>query len=174
MKRKPTKEGVEDLLEALSTVWKQREGRATQDATRIRHKLAAMDEAISNQVEAAIDHANASIKTEILAAIDKRKAERSKVQEELDTLVDIADADKDDFIRFAFDFATNVGESFLDPDLSQAQRLECKQIIFPAGFHIDENKKVYTPEISPLYRLATNKKDAEASQKSHLVRVRRL
>lgn len=34
---------------------------------------------------------------------------------------------------------------------------------------IDANKKVYTPEISILYRLATNKKDTEVPLNSHLV-----
>jgi hypothetical protein len=37
--------------------------------------------------------------------------------------------------------------------------LQCKQLLIPAGFWVDENENVYTPEISVLYRLATNKKD---------------
>lgn len=49
--------------------------------------------------------------------------------------------------------------------------MRCKQVVFPAGFHIDANNNVYTPEISPLYRLATKKKDTEVSENSHLVRL---
>jgi hypothetical protein len=52
--------------------------------------------------------------------------------------------------------------------------LRCKQVIFPAGFYLDANKKVYTPEISPLYRLASNKKDLPATEKSLMVRVKGL
>jgi hypothetical protein len=32
-------------------------------------------------------------------------------------------------------------------------------MLFPAGFWIDTNKKVYTPETSTLIRLASTKKD---------------
>lgn len=60
--------------------------------------------------------------------------------------------------------------NFLDTDLvSKENRVRCKQIVFPAGFYMDENKKVYTPEISLLYRLATTAKDTEVSLNSHLV-----
>ena len=55
-----------------------------------------------------------------------------------------------------------------------AQRKVCKQILFPAGFCVSSDKKVYTPEISPIYRLARNKKDLPSAEKSLLVRVKRL
>ena len=75
-------------------------------------------------------------------------------------------------MEFALKFIGNLGDNFfsLTPDNAR----KCKQIIFPAGFYMDADKNVYTPEISPLYRLATSKKDTEVSQKAHLVRVRRL
>jgi hypothetical protein len=60
-----------------------------------------------------------------------------------------------------------MGTSFLK--IEKEDRLRCKQIVFPAGFYLSESNKVYTPEISPLYRLATNKKDAEASDLARLV-----
>jgi hypothetical protein len=47
-------------------------------------------------------------------------------------------------------------------------------LLIPAGFWVDENENVYTPEISVLYRLATNKKDLPSVEKSFMVRVRRL
>lgn len=59
-------------------------------------------------------------------------------------------------------------------ELSREKQLVCKQLVFPAGFWVDENKKVYTPEISELYRLASNKKDLPETEKSLMVRVRRL
>lgn len=59
-------------------------------------------------------------------------------------------------------------------NIAPEHRLRCKKLLFPADFYLDENNKVYTPEISPIYGLATKKKDAEASIDSHLVRVKRL
>jgi hypothetical protein len=52
--------------------------------------------------------------------------------------------------------------------------IQCKQLLTPAGFWVDENENVYTPEISVLYRLATNKKDLSELEKSYMVRVTRL
>ena len=42
-------------------------------------------------------------------------------------------------------------------------------MLFPAGFWVDADKKVYTPEISILYRLASNKKDLPDTEKSSMV-----
>ena len=46
--------------------------------------------------------------------------------------------------------------------------------MFPAGFYMSADKKVYTPEISHLITLAATKKDAEASELALMVRVRGL
>ena len=88
------------------------------------------------------------------------------------TLNRTADTDKQRFLEFAFDFVINMKDSYFS--LSPENAKKCKQIIFPAGFYMDANKNVYTPEISPLIRLATNKKDTEVSDKAHLVRVKGL
>jgi hypothetical protein len=47
--------------------------------------------------------------------------------------------------------------------------MRCKQIVFPAGFYLDADNKVYTPEISHLIRLAAKKKDTEVSIDCFLV-----
>lgn len=174
LKRKPTKAGIDDLMRALNVVWKDKEGQAVQDKTRIKHRIRSIEISIANQVEAATDPENASIKRNIMELIEKKKKEVKDLENELSQLESIADRDKENFLRFAFDFIQDTSSHFLDPGLSQENRLRCKQVIFPAGFWVDAQENVYTPEISPLYRLATKKKDAEASDNSHLVRVRRL
>jgi hypothetical protein len=47
-------------------------------------------------------------------------------------------------------------------------------LIFPGGFYVDSKNKVYTTKISPLIRLASIKKDLPITEKSLLVRVKRL
>ena len=168
------KEGVNDVLAALDVVWRQHEEQDQQEKVRLHHKVNSLQEQIAQQVEAATDPANASIRGEIHAAIARKKDEIGELENKLEEWDAKKEADKDTFLVFAYDFVKNMGEHFLDEDLSQENRLRCKQIVFPAGFYVDANKKVYTPEISVLIRLATNKKDAEASLNSHLVRVKRL
>jgi hypothetical protein len=115
---------------------------------------------------------NEAIKPEIIASIQKIKKEIVELEEQQALLGEKSATDKQRFMDFAFDFAIHMQESFFS--LSPEDAKKCKQILFPAGFYLDDNKNVYTPEISPLIRLATSKKDTEVSSKARLVRIRRL
>lgn len=170
--RQVTKAGIDTLLKALDTVWDQKEGQAEQEARRIRHKIGAMNDSISNQVEAATDPSNVDIKQNILDLITKKKSEVADLEDELAKTKHTADSDKERFMRFALNFVQNMGSEFLK--IPPEHRLRCKQLLFPAGFYLDANDKVYTPQISPIYGLATTKKSAEALDYSLLVRVRGL
>ena len=169
-----TDEGLKDLLDALENVWKQKEGDKAQSVNRLRHKISSLHQNIEQQVEAATDPKNEVIRDEILGAIKKKKAELVDLEDQLGKLSIEADDDMERFLKFAFDFIDNKGQRFLDPALSEENRKRCKQIIFPGGFRMDADKNVYTPEISPLIRLVTNKKDLPRTEKSSMVRVRRL
>lgn len=169
-----TDAGVADLTKALDIVWKRRESDNQQEAVRLRHKLASLQESISQQVEAATDPENSAIKTDILANIAKRKQEAEDIEDQLHKLTQKAEDDYERFLKFAFSFAADTSQKFLDPLTSQENRLRFKQIVFPAGFRLDANKNVYTPKISELIRLAGNKKDLSVTDKSHLVRVKGL
>lgn len=165
-------DGIRSLSEALDTVWKRNDAQARQESVRISRQIDSLRQDISNRVMDAIDPSNIAIKSEILANIEKVKADVIEYEKQLDTLNKESDGDRQQFLDFAFDFVINMQDSFftLTPDNAK----KCKQIIFPAGFYMDDSKNVYTPEISPLIRLATKKKDTEVSEISHLVRVRRL
>ncbi|MBA2279235.1 recombinase family protein [Candidatus Saccharibacteria bacterium] len=169
-----TDAGVSDLTKALDIVWKRRESENQQEAVRLRHKLASLQESISQQVEAATDPENAAIKSDILTNIAKRKQEAEDIEDQLHRLTRKAEDDYERFLKFAFGFVGDTSQKFLDPLTPHENRLRFKQIVFPAGFRLDANKNVYTPEISELIRLAGNKKDLSITDKSHLVRVKRL
>lgn len=159
--------GIRDLSEALDTVWKRNDTQAKQESVRISRQIDSLRQDIDNRAMAAIDPSNITIKSEILANIEKMKTDVAEYEKQLDTLSKGSDADRQQFLDFAFDFAINMKDSFftLTPDNAK----KCKQIVFPAGFYMDDNKNVYTPEISPLIRLATSKKDTEVSSKARLV-----
>lgn len=167
-----TKEGSNSFMQALDTVWKKKEAQARLDSARINQKIASLTDDISNRALAATDQSNIDIKPEIMAYIKKTKAEVHELEEELSELNQKMDTDKERFLKFAFNFVANMGESFMS--ITPENRIKCKQIIFPAGFYMDAEKNVYTPEISPLITFATTKKDAEASNFTRMVRVKRL
>lgn len=167
-----TPDGVNDLIEALGIAWKRQESQERQDAARITQKIKNLNETINSQAIAAIDPSNLSIKQEILSSVASKKHEVENLENELSKMSQKQAADEEEFLKFAFDFIDNMGSRFLE--ISKENRLRCKQVVFPAGFYLDENNKVYTPKISPLYRLAINKKDFPKLEKSLLVRVQGL
>ncbi|HUD05736.1 MAG TPA: recombinase family protein [Candidatus Saccharimonadales bacterium] len=160
-----TQNGLKKLYKSLDIVWRKKEGEAVREANRTDHKIKSLKLSIEQQIEAITEPSNASIKDEILASIGKKKVEISDLEDSLEKLRDSAEDDRDRFLRFAFKFVQNTGDNFLDTNLvSKENRLRCKDVLFPAGFYIDKKNKVYTPEVSRLYRLAT-------TEQNHLVRV---
>ena len=166
--------GTNELVKALRFVWSKKEGQIVQDKISIRRKIDQLNEKLESRAEAAIDPANIAIKDHILKMIEKSQQQILDLENDLLTLDSRLHDDEERFLMFALNFAKNMGESFLDPRLSEINRKRCKQIIFPAGFRMDANKNVYTPEISQLIRLTATKKSAEALNNSHLVRVQGL
>lgn len=168
-------QGKTDVLDALDIVWRQESKQLLQDKARIEHAISAIKATISSRAIAAIEPSNVSIKDEIMAEIEKNKNELSEQEKNLRNLTVSEANDKREFLEFAYDFIENTGSNFLDSTLVSAENRErCKLIAFPAGFWVDESNKVYTPEISELYRLALKEKDTEVSDNSLMVRVRRL
>jgi DNA invertase Pin-like site-specific DNA recombinase len=167
-----TLQGKIELLKALDIVWKQSEGQAEQTITRINHKIESITLSINQQVEAATNPDNAVIKADILSAITSKKNEISSLEEELTQLRNGRNDDKEQFLKFAFSFIDDIGSNYFS--VTKESRKKCKQLVFPAGFFVNADEKVYTPEISILYRLAGNKKDLSETEKSFLVRDKRL
>lgn len=165
-------DGYEALIKALEIVWKRNQAQAEQDIRRLRHKIDTLNVSIDNHAEAITKPSNASIEDRLRASIERKEQEITEIEDHISKLNDREDYDREKFMRFAFSFVEGMGDKFLS--ISPENRSRCKQMMFPAGFWVDENKKVYTPEVSILITLATNKKDTEVPSISHLVRVRGL
>jgi hypothetical protein len=75
-------------------------------------------------------------------------------------------------MEFALSFIEETGQHFLEPYVTKENRLRCKQMLFPGGIRIKDKEKIYTPEVSASYRLATKKKDTEVSEISQMVQHR--
>jgi DNA invertase Pin-like site-specific DNA recombinase len=169
-----TDEGKQNLLDALDIVWSNNERQAEQDAIRLQHRIHCLEKDIEERVVAATEPKYSLVADDILKVITKRKSELINLREQHTGLAHSNSEDNQKFIKFALEFVASLGSNYFDPHVSAENRLRCKQIIFPGGFWVDKNNKVYTPEISCLYRLATKKKDAEASEESLLVRNYRI
>jgi hypothetical protein len=58
--------------------------------------------------------------------------------------------------------------------LDHDDRVKCKQLLFKKEIFIRTSKKVYTPEISPIFRLIRTKKESFRDSNSHMVELRGL
>ena len=79
---------------------------------------------------------------------------------------------RQNFIEFALEFADNLANHFFE--LSPSETKECKLLLFPSGFFVDSENKVYTTQISPFYRLRETKKTLESVDLDLMVRMKRL
>ena len=83
------------------------------------------------------------------------KAEIATIKEQIAqaelVVMNAKDFERDlvEFTSFALDYVNNWSMNWWSLDKESMKK--CKQILFPAGFYMTQDKKVYTPEISPIY-----------------------
>lgn len=159
------------ILQALDIVWKRDSEQKTQDIAATRKAIVDLKAVIKQQAESAADPTNAVIKDQLIEIIEEKRAKIIELEADLERLTSAEEQDKKDFMKFALGFIAETGQHFLEPFVTKENRLRCKQMLFPGGIRIKNKEKVYTPEVSVFYRLATKKKGAVAPEVSHLVRV---
>lgn len=164
-----THAAVKDLSKALKQVWGEKRRDASREQSRLEAKITLLEEKVKNQIEALTDPQNELVQDDIRGAISTSKKEIENIRDEIDKLAIQEDSDLDEFLEFAFDFIAQMGKRFFE--VSKENRIRCKQLAFPGGIQVDSDKKVYTPEISELFRLGTSKKDPSRPSFNDLVRV---
>lgn len=105
------------------------------------------------------------LKDDIKAEIAAVKANILDTERKLNEASDL-EQDLIDFVKFALEYTNILKDDWWK--LNHEDRLRCQQLILPGGISFSSQKKVGTPEISPLYRLRPNKKDLSFSEKSLL------
>ncbi len=162
------------IIDALKIVWvKDRENKVHEERS-LRLTMANLEKVIEQKVESATDDSNSAIKSDILKIIEKKKDELLHLEKQFKKLTSEEEENKQEFMEFAFSFIQETGKYFLEPYITKEYRMLCKQMLFPDGIYINPDGKVYTPKVSAFYRWSEIKKDAEASEISQMVRVKRL
>ena len=101
---------------------------------------------------------NPDLKNDIRIEIDKLKEQINEAEQKANESKEF-EKDLIEFTTFALDYVDNWKKQWwlLDKDTMR----KCKQILFPAGFSLTHDKKVYTPETSLVYSFGTTKKAPE-------------
>jgi hypothetical protein len=105
------------------------------------------------------------MKQDIKEKIEALKTEIAEA-ERVATEAQNFEKDFDEFIIYAFDIMDNLGTKWWQED--KATMRVYKQMLFPAGIQLLPDKKVYIPEISPIYRYGSNKKAPEGANYTRL------
>jgi len=156
-----------EFISALTTVWKEKQQYNIRHIKTLQKRLNSLKTTKSSLIR---EHAlSVGIqKEEIAEEITNLRDEISLISDELTTYKDIYH-DLVEFIKFSLEYTNRLKDDWWD--LGQEDRLKCQQLLFPDGIRFQSNKKVGTGQISPLYRLASNKKDLRESRKSLMVEL---
>ena len=155
---------IQDFLAALRQVWEQEQSLSFTQIQALRRRSETLTEekkqAVLKQVRGELSEERANIAIE---ALDEQ------LQDTNEQIASIETVEKDfvEFVEFAVNTAENLRERFWELDAEHTSW--CKQLLFPSGFSVSRDKKVYTPEISEFYRLVHIEKDPKESSISSMV-----
>lgn len=156
------------LTKSLCKVWGERRSSEKIEKMKISNNISSLKKKIDNLVDNAMSPGYATIREEIIHKIERLKEECSELELKYETYDATNLEEKERFLEFALKFANDISKNFMN--LPKARLLQCKQMLFPAGFWIDENKNVYTPEVSLIYSVMIIQKDPLDGKESSMVR----
>jgi DNA invertase Pin-like site-specific DNA recombinase len=99
-------------------------------------------------------------------ALSSLKPDIESVEDEIKQANDI-EQDFVEFVKFTMDFIDDMQHGWWA--LDQKHLGWCKQLLFPQGFSVSRDGKVYTPIISEFYRLVSTEKASEEASISEMV-----
>lgn len=154
----------DEFIGALRQVWEQDTSIVISRSKGLQRRLDELKTEKSTAVRNSLN--NRFNEDDIKAVLDVIDADIKHIENEIQGLSDIEN-DFVEFVDFSMVFVEGLRERFWELD---AEHLGwCKQLLFPEGFSISQDKKVYTPKISDFYRLTSNQKDPERSPESNMV-----
>ena len=162
-----TEEGRKKLLKALDKIWKIEGEHDKSQITQLNQQLANMCRQKDDMLNKLPSIASEVVLRDMEAKIEQQTEEIAKLEAEIRNLTNNENENRGEFISFALEFADNLGRDFLRLLPDDAKK--CKLLLFPDGFFMDANKKVYIPKISPFYRYRANKKASDDANLTNLV-----
>ncbi len=146
----------DELKEAMRIVWERRNGDSGKLASRLEQKL----ETLTSEKESLVRSiaTNPAIAEDIAESVTKIKAEIKSVEEELVSTSN-TDDDFNEFVDFSLDYVDDLNANWWD--LTPDRRERCKQLTFPGGIFVTNNKTVSTPLLSAIYRYEAMKKEPQ-------------
>lgn len=155
------------FIDALTTVWRQKQQDNLKQVEIAQKRLEKLLRDKSDLVRL-LANSDESLRPDIEIEIKDIKAKVDKAEKVIRSTHHLQE-DMIGFVKFALEYTNALKEDWWQ--LEEESRLQCKQLLFPAGITFDSTEKVSTTQISPLYRLAATKKNLNFTRDSLLVEL---
>ena len=162
-----TKCGCNMLKAQLHSIWKTQKDDVEKDVKSLERSLAEIEKFKEQLVDKLVRSTNEAVTRELENQLEHKTNEITDLQQKISMKKADYEYDYYDFVDFAVDFANNLAKKFLE--LSPADVKRCKLLLFPDGFLVNDDFKVYTNKISPLYRLQETKNGPKGQKNVNLV-----
>ncbi len=146
----------QELKAAMREIWKIKTGDSSQLAERLEQKKSILIQEKDNLVRSL--GSNPEIAADIAESITNIKVEIKEVEKEISGASNV-DMDFEAFVEFSLDYVDDLNTKWWD--LTPDRRERCKQLVFPSGIFVDQNKRVSIPLISAIYRYESMKKEPQ-------------
>ncbi len=162
-----SEDGRREVSRALNKLWSLETESVKLEVMLLKRDITELKEQQNKIVEQMLDESNVDVKAVYRERLGNLALTIKQKKEEVDVLEMRLKDGRTEFLDFALQFIDHLGTNFFELPLDEVKM--CKEILFPGGFWVDSNKKIYTREISPLYRERTTKKDNELSKNALMV-----
>ena len=156
-------ESKSELRLALRRVWQQSVADRMQQVRALEGLLSNLADK-KDKLVTSMAH-NPELASDIKDSLMRVKGQITEATEKLAVAKDF-EKDFDEFTDFALDFVSNWAQRWWQLDYDD--RLRCKQILFPGGFSVDSKKKIYTPDMSAVYRFTGTAKGTDVADNSNM------
>lgn len=157
----------EELIEALCKVWETKQQDRLKNIKALEKKAEDLSETKSKLIRE-MASTDGTYKEDIRSEVDKIRSQIDKIEADLNANDDLG-ADLIEFVKFSLEYTNQLKDDWWQ--LSHEERMQCQQLFFPGGISFNSEKKVGTPQISPIYSLKPNKKDLREDRKSLMVEL---
>lgn len=145
---------LERLKQSMRRIWAGHEKTLMERAYIAEGKVRVLRDRKRGMVDSYSTETDLELKMDIKARIDELNTEIVEAEKVADNAQDF-EKDFDDFIGFAFDFMRNKDSKWWE--LEKQTLVVYKQILFPAGIQVSQDRKVYIPKVSSIYTYGKQK-----------------
>ena len=158
---------IDKIVKCFEIVWREHQEYNLGYIANLENKISELQAKKSSLILSLAEHPE--LTDDIKESVETLKNEIKETQSSLDEAKNV-ESDLIEFIEFSLRMAYAFETQWWT--ISHENRQKCKNLLFPNDFFVKSDEKVYTNQISPLYRFVSIKKEPDLPSDSHLVELR--